>query len=159
MKVAVFGAGTMGRGIAQVFAAKGHSVLMYASSPASAQRHKDALSKSLQKRVDKGKMAQEAKDALMGLILIPEEHSEAADADLVIECIKEDMEVKKTLFKELSWAFDEFNPEFITVYYGEDVKEDEANESAQTIVGCFPDADVSVVSGGQPVYYYMIAVE
>ena len=65
----------------------------------------------------------------------------------------------KTLFKELSWAFDEFNPEFITVYYGEDVKEDEANESAQTIVGCFPDADVSVVSGGQPVYYYMIAVE
>ena len=101
MKVAVFGAGTMGRGIAQVFAAKGHSVLMYASSPASAQRHKDALSKSLQKRVDKGKMAQETKDALMGLILIPEEHSEAADADLVIECIKEDMEVKKTLFKEL----------------------------------------------------------
>ena len=65
----------------------------------------------------------------------------------------------KTLFKELSWAFDEFAPEFITVYYGEDVQEDEANESAQTIIGCFPDADVSVVSGGQPVYYYMIAVE
>ena len=39
MKVALFGAGTMGRGIAQVFAAKGHTVLMYASSPASAQRH------------------------------------------------------------------------------------------------------------------------
>ena len=65
----------------------------------------------------------------------------------------------KTLFKELSWAFDEFDPEFITVYYGEDVKEDEAHDSAQTIIGCFPDADVSVVSGGQPVYYYMIAVE
>ena len=65
----------------------------------------------------------------------------------------------KTLFKELSWAFDEFDPEFITVYYGEDVKEDDANDSAQTIIGCFPDADVSVVSGGQPVYYYMIAVE
>ena len=45
------------------------------------------------------------------------------------------------------------------MYYGEDVQEDEANESAQTIIGCFPDADVSVVSGGQPVYYYMIAVE
>lgn len=101
MKVAVFGAGTMGRGIAQVFAAKGHTVLMYASSPASAQRHKDALSKSLQKRVDKGKMAQEVKNALMDLILIPQEHSEAADADLVIECVKEDMGVKKELFKEL----------------------------------------------------------
>ncbi len=48
MKVALFGAGTMGRGIAQVFAAKGHTVLMYASSPASAQRHKDTLGKSLQ---------------------------------------------------------------------------------------------------------------
>ena len=54
MKVALFGAGTMGRGIAQVFAAKGHTVLMYASSPASAQRHKDTLGKSLQKRVEKG---------------------------------------------------------------------------------------------------------
>ena len=38
MKVAVFGAGTMGSGIAQVFAAKGHTALMYASSTASAQR-------------------------------------------------------------------------------------------------------------------------
>ena len=37
MKVAIFGAGTMGSGIAQVFAAKGHTALMYASSTASAQ--------------------------------------------------------------------------------------------------------------------------
>ena len=51
MKVAIFGAGTMGSGIAQVFAAKGHTALMYASSVASAQRHKDNLDKSLQKRV------------------------------------------------------------------------------------------------------------
>ena len=101
MKVAVFGAGTMGRGIAQVFAAKGHTVLMYASNPASAQRHKDTLGKSLQKRVDKAKMAQEAKDALMANILIPETHGEAADADLVVECIKEEMSTKKQLFKEL----------------------------------------------------------
>ena len=41
MKVAVFGAGTMGSGIAQVFAAKGHTALMYASSVASAQKHKE----------------------------------------------------------------------------------------------------------------------
>ena len=100
MKVAVFGAGTMGSGISQVFAAKGHTVLMYASSPESAQRHKDALSKSLQKRVEKGKMTQEAKDALMANILI-DEKSAAADADLVIECVKEDMATKKELFKEL----------------------------------------------------------
>ena len=100
MKVAVFGAGTMGSGIAQIFAAKGHTALMYASSTASAQRHKDKLSASLQKRVEKGKMTQEAKDALMANILI-EEMSAAAEADLVIECVKEDMETKRALLKQL----------------------------------------------------------
>ena len=65
----------------------------------------------------------------------------------------------KTLFKELSWAVDDFHPEFITVYYGEDVTEEEAESAAETIRGNFPDAEVSVVNGGQPVYYYMISVE
>ena len=100
MKVAVFGAGTMGSGIAQVFAAKGHTALLYASSPASAQRHKDKLAKSLAKRVEKGKMAQEAMDALLANILI-EEKPACADADLIIECVKEDMVTKKTLLAEL----------------------------------------------------------
>ena len=100
MKVAIFGAGTMGSGIAQIFAAKGHTALMYASSVASAQRHKDNLDKSLQKRVDKGRMSQEDKDALMANVLV-EEKSAAADADLVIEFVKEDMETKKVLLNEL----------------------------------------------------------
>ena len=65
----------------------------------------------------------------------------------------------KTLFKELSWAIDDFRPEFITVYYGEDVTEEEATAAAETMVGNFPDADVNVVNGGQPVYYYMISAE
>lgn len=65
----------------------------------------------------------------------------------------------KTLFKELSWAIDDFHPEFITVYYGEDVTETEANTAAETVIGNFPDAEVSVVNGGQPVYYYMISAE
>ena len=100
MKVAVFGAGTMGSGIAQVFAAKGHTALLYASSPASAQKHKDKLAASLQKRVEKGKMAQEAVDALLGNILI-EEKAACADADLIIECVKEDRATKKELLGEL----------------------------------------------------------
>ena len=100
MKVAVFGAGTMGSGIAQVFAAKGHTALMYASSPASAQRHKDKLAASLAKRVAKGKMTQEAVDALLANILI-EEKAACADADLIIECVKEEMATKKTLLGEL----------------------------------------------------------
>ena len=65
----------------------------------------------------------------------------------------------RTLFKELSWAVDDFHPEFITIYYGEDVTEEEAESAAETIRGNFPDAEVSVVNGGQPVYYYMISVE
>ena len=100
MKVAVFGAGTMGSGIAQVFAAKGHTALMYASSPASAQRHKDKLAASLAKRVAKGKMTQEAVDALLANILV-EEKSACADADLIIECVKEEMATKKVLLGEL----------------------------------------------------------
>ena len=100
MKVAVIGAGTMGRGIVQIFAAKGNDVLMYASSKASAQRHKDQLSASLMKRVAKGKMTQEAHDELMSHVFVDEKIA-AADVDLVIECIKEDMDMKKALFVEL----------------------------------------------------------
>ena len=66
---------------------------------------------------------------------------------------------EKTLLKELSWAFDEFDPEFITVYYGQDVDEHDAKEAAAAIAGNFPEAELSVVNGGQPVYYYMISVE
>ena len=65
----------------------------------------------------------------------------------------------KTLFKELSWAFDDFHPEFITIYYGADVTEEDANAASETIRGNFPDVDLNVVNGGQPVYYYMISVE
>ena len=100
MKVAIFGAGTMGSGIAQVFAAKGHTALMYASSVASAQKHKDKLAASLNKRVAKGKMAQEAADDLMSRVLV-EEFEAAADADLVIECVAENMAVKKELLGRL----------------------------------------------------------
>jgi dihydroxyacetone kinase-like predicted kinase len=64
-----------------------------------------------------------------------------------------------TLFKELSWSFDDYHPEFITVYYGENVKQDEAEAAAKTLIDNFPDAEVSIVNGGQPVYYYMISLE
>ena len=100
MKIAVFGAGTMGSGIAQVFAAKGHTALMYASSVQSAQRHKDKLAASLAKKVARGKMDQAAADDIMSRILV-EEMDAAADADLVIECVAENMAVKKELLAKL----------------------------------------------------------
>ena len=100
MKVAVFGAGTMGSGIAQVFAQKGHDVLLFASSPASAQKHKDKLAASLEKRVQKGKLDAAVKESILAKIAI-EEEAAAADADLVIECVKEDMATKKELLTRL----------------------------------------------------------
>ena len=65
----------------------------------------------------------------------------------------------KTLLEELSWAFDELSPALISIYYGADVEEADASSAAEMLGGCFPDAEVSVVRGGQPVYYYMIGVE
>ena len=64
-----------------------------------------------------------------------------------------------TLFKELSWALNDFSPEFITIYYGEDVQQDDAESASEVLSGNFPDAEISVYDGGQPVYYYMISVE
>lgn len=100
MKVAVFGAGTMGSGIAQVFAAKGHTVLLYASSPASAQKHKDKIAQALAKRVEKGKMTQEQADEELENIRV-EERSACADADLFIESITENLVMKQELFAQL----------------------------------------------------------
>lgn len=100
MKVAVFGAGTMGSGICQVFAQNGHTVLMYASSVASAQKHRDKLGASFDKRIAKGKMTEDEKASILGRILC-EEKSAAADADLVIECVKEEMGAKRELLGEL----------------------------------------------------------
>jgi hypothetical protein len=64
-----------------------------------------------------------------------------------------------TLMGKMVEAFDSFDPEFITVYYGADVDENDAAKAAEVITARFPDADISVVNGGQPVYYYMISVE
>jgi len=64
-----------------------------------------------------------------------------------------------TLFSELSWAFNEFNPSVITVYYGEDIREDEAEAVGEKLGEIFPETDITVMNGGQPVYYYMISVE
>ena len=66
---------------------------------------------------------------------------------------------EQTLLEELCKTFGAYNPEFINVYYGEDVDQTAAEEAAAAIAGRFPDAEMSVIDGGQPVYYYMISVE
>ena len=63
------------------------------------------------------------------------------------------------LLEELNRSFSQYDPEFITVYYGEGVEESAADGVAAVLTGGFPEAEISVVNGGQPVYYYMISVE
>ncbi len=100
MKVGIVGAGTMGSGIAQVFAQSGYEVVLSSSSKESAQRGKDKIAKSLLGRVKKGKMTQEAADELLGRIAIGET-ADLRDCGLVVECIRERLADKQNLFVQL----------------------------------------------------------
>ena len=59
----------------------------------------------------------------------------------------------------LTEAFRSLEPQFITLYYGIEVKEADAQVLTDAFASRFPEADVTLVYGGQPVYYYMISVE
>ena len=65
---------------------------------------------------------------------------------------------EETVLKLLAHMKEEFH-QVITLYYGEDVKEDEAAALCETIAEKYPDCDVDYHSGGQPVYYYIISLE
>lgn len=59
----------------------------------------------------------------------------------------------------LGKALEDMDPSIITVYYGENASEEEAEKVSDALEESFPEADVSIVPGGQPVYYYMISIE
>ena len=63
------------------------------------------------------------------------------------------------LLQSVVEAAESLEPEIISVYYGEDVQEPDAQNTGASLAKAFPDADVNVVNGGQPVYYYMISLE
>ena len=63
------------------------------------------------------------------------------------------------LFDALCVSAGEYSPAVISVYYGEDVKEEDADVLGGKLSESFPDAELSVVNGGQPVYYYMVSIE
>ena len=63
------------------------------------------------------------------------------------------------LFDALCDSADEFSPAVLSVYYGEDVTESDADVLGAKLTDRFPDAELSVVNGGQPVYYYMVSIE
>lgn len=102
MKVGVIGTGTLGPSIAQVFAQceETETVYLCKGRESSKRNGKDSLEKSLSKLVTKGKMAQEQVDAILNKIVTGPK-SILADADLIVEAVAEDLEIKKTVFKEL----------------------------------------------------------
>ncbi len=105
--VFVIGAGTMGLDIAQVFATAGYNVTAYGRTDASIGKSSAKLTKSLAKRVDRGKMTQEAADAILAHITFVTDYENLKTADLVIEAIVENMEIKHDLYA----AIDEICPE------------------------------------------------
>ena len=65
----------------------------------------------------------------------------------------------KVLLKSLAQKVHDDGKEYITIYYGADVKEKHAQKTADLFAEICPEADVNLLSGGQPVYYYMISAE
>ena len=65
----------------------------------------------------------------------------------------------KVLLKALAEKVRDDGKEYITIYYGEDVKEKHAQKAADIFADICPNADVNLLSGGQPVYYYLISAE
>ena len=65
----------------------------------------------------------------------------------------------KVLLKALAEKVNQEGKDYITIYYGEDIDEKQAQKAADIFADACPDADVNLLRGGQPVYYYMISAE
>jgi len=101
MKIFVLGAGTMGAGIAQTFAQSGYDVVIRDIEEKTVQNGLKFITKNLQQNVEKGKITDDFKNAVLGRILTTTDISLVKDCDLVIEAAIENMEIKKMIFAEL----------------------------------------------------------
>ena len=102
MKVGIIGAGTMGQGIAKAFAqVDGYEVALCDIKQEWAEGGKAKIAKGYDRLVQKGKLTQEAVDAILAKITPGLKEDLCADCDLIVEAAFENMEVKKTTFSEL----------------------------------------------------------
>jgi 3-hydroxybutyryl-CoA dehydrogenase len=99
--VGVIGAGTMGNGIAQVFAQSGYEVRLCDALPAAIDRAKTTIEKSLGKFVEKGKLSAGDRDASLGRLKTSSSVEDLADVDYVVEAIAENVDAKRDLFARL----------------------------------------------------------
>ena len=100
-KVGVVGAGTMGNGIAQVFAMTGYDVILSDIDQKFLDRGLAAVKKSLGRMVEKAKLAQDAADAAMSRIKPSLDLKDLADCGLVVEAATENQKLKSELFGKL----------------------------------------------------------
>lgn len=96
----VIGAGQMGRGIAQVAAGTGFSVVLCDATKALAEAGKATLGGALAKVVDKGKMSADERTALLERITASDGLAGLADVDIAVEAATENVDIKLALFKE-----------------------------------------------------------
>ncbi|GAB4292730.1 MAG: 3-hydroxybutyryl-CoA dehydrogenase [Myxococcota bacterium] len=99
--IGVVGAGQMGAGIAQVAAQAGFSVIMSDISLELAQRGLGGVQKFLTKSVEKGKMSEDDKNAVLKRIKPTANMTEFKECEFIIEAATENIELKKRIFKEL----------------------------------------------------------
>ncbi len=99
--VGVVGAGTMGSGIAQAFAAAGYSVTMRDLKPEFVDRGTATITRSLERLIARGKLKSEERDATLARIRSTTDLAELAGSDMVVEAILENFELKANLVREL----------------------------------------------------------
>ena len=96
--VGVIGAGTMGNGIAQVFAQSGFTVRLHDASAPAVDRALQTIDRSLSKFVEKGKLTAESRDAALGRLSAAASLDTFADADYVVEAVVENLDAKRSIF-------------------------------------------------------------
>jgi len=99
--VGVVGAGTMGQGIAQVFAQAGHPVKLFDSLEGAAPRAVAQIDKFLSKSVEKGKLGAEAKGQAMSCLQPVGRLEQMGDAAVAVEAVFEQLEIKKEVLQKL----------------------------------------------------------
>jgi 3-hydroxybutyryl-CoA dehydrogenase len=104
MKVAVIGAGTMGNGIAQVFATHGHAVTMVDVSAAALEKGMATIQGSLARVVKKGSITQEAATQAIGRVAVATTIADARGVELVVEAATENPALKFQIFADLDKA-------------------------------------------------------
>jgi 3-hydroxybutyryl-CoA dehydrogenase len=100
-RVGVVGAGTMGNGIAQVFAQAGFDVRLVDAATGAIDRARSAIEKSLGKLVEKSRLTSDERDAALGRLSGGTTADALADVDYVVEAIFEDRQAKLALFARL----------------------------------------------------------